>query len=216
MAGSKRMAKSDISKELEAIKAVTEALSPLDGDVRKRVLLYVLEHLGIRLQNGHGSESPPTLPLEPTHPEAPGAPPGYRIVDIRSLRQEKNPTSDVQMAAVVAYYLSKLAPSDERKDTVTAADIKKYFDQAGHPLPADANMTLNNARKAGYLDRVDRGQFRLNPVGHNLVVHGLPKSADSSSVPVKRSKKNRGGRPQNRRKRVPTKSKAPRKAKRKS
>jgi len=39
------------------------------------------------------------------------------------------------MAAVVAYYLSEVAPPDERRPEVATEDLEKYFKQAGHPLP---------------------------------------------------------------------------------
>ena len=186
------MAESNIDEEVEAIKIVTGALSRLKDDARKRVLMYVLEHLGIALKDAQKREPPSSAPAEPPGAGLPPVPLEERIVDIRSLREEKNPTTDMQMAAIVAYYVSRLAPKDERTDCITADDITKYFEQGGHRIPPDANMTLNNAKNAGYLDRVDRGQFRLNPVGHNLVVHGLPKSADTLSAPGKRQKKGAG------------------------
>jgi len=186
------MGESNIDVEVEAIKTVTGALSPLKDDARKRVLAYVLEHLGIALKDGQKREPPSSAPAEPPGAEPPAAPHEERIANIRSLREEKNPTTDMQMAAIVAYYVSRQAPEDERKECIAADDIKKYFEQGGHPIPPDANMTLNNAKNAGYLDRAERGQFRLNPVGHNLVVHGLPKSADTQSAPGKRRKRRAG------------------------
>ena len=50
------------------------------------------------------------------------------------------------------------------------------FIQAGFPLPkAPPAMTLTHAKNAGYLNALpERGQFRLNSVGYNLVAHKLP------------------------------------------
>jgi hypothetical protein len=36
-------------------------------------------------------------------------------------------------------------------------------------------QVLVDARGAGYFDSAGRGKYKLNPVGHNLVVHKLPK-----------------------------------------
>ncbi|MDQ2911349.1 MAG: hypothetical protein M3R39_10120 [Actinomycetota bacterium] len=85
------------------------------------------------------------------------------------------------MAAVVAYYLSETAPPDERQDAVTVADIEKYFKQANYRLPTRIDMTLHNGVAAGYFDRTGRGQFRLNPVGFNLVTQTLPRAVGQNT-----------------------------------
>jgi hypothetical protein len=67
-------------------------------------------------------------------------------------------------------------------------DIKKYFVQANYELPtAPPRMTLVNAKNAGYLDAISNGQYRLNPVGHNLVVHKLPRN-DGNAGPAKKKR----------------------------
>ncbi len=77
------------------------------------------------------------------------------------------------MAALVAYYLSEIAPSGDRKDAINKTDIERQFKSAGFRLPADASFTLVNARNAGYLDSAGGGNYKLNPVGYNLVVHRM-------------------------------------------
>jgi Transmembrane secretion effector len=45
-------------------------------------------------------------------------------------------------------------------------------------------MTLTNAKNAGYLNALERGRFKLNPVGHNLVAHKLPsRDAEDTAEP---------------------------------
>lgn len=176
----------DILKELEAIKSITELLTNLNEGARQRTLNYVLEHLGMKpskgkelpLQKEHGSELP-VVKIEEQQ----------KINDIRSLRDAKKPNSDVEMAALVAYYLSEIAPSGIRKDGISAEDISTYFKQANHPLPSQPRFTLTNARNAGYFESVGQGLYRLNPVGHNLVVHNMPKT--DADVHVKTRKKSK-------------------------
>ena len=84
------------------------------------------------------------------------------------------------MAAIVAYYLAELAPSNQRKTEIAKADITKYFKQAAYKLPTRPEQTLPNAKAAGYFDGVGRGKYRLNPVGHNLVVHNLPRPSQQA------------------------------------
>ena len=96
------------------------------------------------------------------------------------------------MAALVAYYLKNHAPLGERKDSIATADIEKYFVQAGYPLPKSPRFTLSNAKNAGYFDPAERGFFKLNPVGHNLIAHGLGKDggnkAPSRAAKTKKAK----------------------------
>lgn len=99
---------------------------------------------------------------------------GGRQVDIRSLKTEKNPDSAKQMACLVAYYLQERAPKEERKQTISTQDIEKYFKQANFKLPKKVEQVLVDAKRSGYFESAARGEYKLNAVGYNLVVHGLP------------------------------------------
>jgi hypothetical protein len=98
-------------------------------------------------------------------------------IDIRTLRNEKQPTNALQMACIVAYYLQEHAPRDERTKEVTAADVERLFKQAGYKLPSRTTQLLVDTKAAGYFESVDRGKYRLTRVGYNLVTHSLPKGA---------------------------------------
>jgi len=89
------------------------------------------------------------------------------------------------MAALIAYYLSELAPEDDRRDAIGTEDLRKYFRQANYPLPGAIQYTLGNAASAGFFESAGRGQYRLTAVGYNLVAHGLP-SADDATVRARR------------------------------
>jgi hypothetical protein len=163
----------DTEAELTAIRALLDALGPLDEAARTRVVEYVFDALNLSGPATTGAvppESSAKITGKPFTVEVRRAP-----TDIRSLAEEKAPRSASEMAAVVGYYLAEAAPERERKDTITAADIRKYFKQALYRLPSDVRMTLVHAKNAGYLDVVGRGTYALNPVGYNLVAHGLPK-----------------------------------------
>src|SRR5262245_13234992 len=70
-------------------------------------------------------------------------PPGS--TDIRRLKEQKNPGSANEMAALVAYYLAEVVPGTERKPAIEITDIEKYFKQANYKLPSKLKMTLVNA-----------------------------------------------------------------------
>jgi len=172
-------------RELEAIGSIITLLLPLEEDERSRVLEYVLKRLQLATVR-----APATTEREETGATSSMARP---ITDIRSLTAEKQPRSANEMVALIAYYLSELAPEGERSDTVNPEIIRRYFKMAGFPLPSVLRNILPNASAAGYLQNVSRGEYRLNPVGYNLVVHGLPRSgspgpSSKSSRSTRRSK----------------------------
>src|SRR5207249_2224662 len=130
----------------------------------------------------------PAVGAPDTTPSA--SPHQANTVDVRTFAKGKNPTTVNERIAVIAYYLAHEAPPTERKDRLTWDDIEPYFVQAGFPLPTAGQMALVNAKNAGYLVPVDRGQYKLNAVGHNLVAHKLP-AGDGSET--KRRPARRGG-----------------------
>ena len=171
---------------VQVITKVMDALSPLDAEAREHVLEFVLKRMNINI--GKSAGPVPSVPAgyTPPAPVFTPAPPG---TDIRTFAAEKAPKTLNEKVALVAFFLANLAPPEERRDFITSEDIKPYFTQANFEHPTGpANMTLTNAKNAGYLNALDRGQYKLNSVGHNLVAHKLPKKDGSSSAPRRNSK----------------------------
>jgi len=168
------MSDQDLDAELKAIATLLAALEPLSHDARLNVLAYVFRRLGIDFPVPDARASARSrAELEAHRPDFDAEAAG--VIDIRSFKEEKQPKTASEMVAVAAYYLAHLAPPDERRDYIVADDIRKYFLQAVFPLPsAPPHMTLVNAKNAGYLDARERGQYRLNPVGYNLITNKLP------------------------------------------
>ncbi|HLC28065.1 MAG TPA: hypothetical protein VJL07_01295 [Dehalococcoidia bacterium] len=175
MAASRMRQAAGKDRELEAIGAIISLLDPLSEDQRGRVLEYVLKRLEM------AAVRPPTTAPQQAVGTTPSTP--QPITDIRSLTAEKQPRSSNDMAALVAYYVSELAPEPDRSDTVNAELIRKYFKMAAFPLPSALRNVLPNATAAGYMENVGRGEYRLNPVGYNLVVHRLPRSGSPGPAP---------------------------------
>lgn len=170
------MSDAGIGTELEAIKTITKALEPLESSARARVLEYSIGHLGIEFAK---------VQTQPPHPPVIPNPPPPPVADIRTLKEAKNPTTDIEMATLVAYYLKHDAPDQERKDDIGAEDIEKYFVQGGYRLPSVPRFTLRNAKAAGYFESAGHGRYKLSAVGHNLVAHTMPR-AEATSGPPKR------------------------------
>jgi hypothetical protein len=161
-----------------AIDVVLSALEPLDASTRDVALRAVCDKLGII------REMPPepapsrarTAQPEVTRAELALPPKITPPTDIRTLAQQKAPQSTSERVALVAYYLADHAPAAERKDSIDTEDVQKYFRQAGFGLPRRPRQALSDGFRAGYLERVRLGQYRLSPAGYNLVAHNLPRS----------------------------------------
>ncbi|MBL8572838.1 MAG: hypothetical protein JNM13_04100 [Hyphomicrobiaceae bacterium] len=159
-----------------AIDEIIAALSGMDAKAQIIAISAACQQLDISNEivtptNSQGAASPQigsNYPAVGTH----------KIVsDIRSFAESKAPSSAKEMACIVAYYLDNMAAADETKSTIGAADIEKYFKQANYPLPQAVKQLLPDAKNAGYFDSADRGTYKLNAVGHNLVAHTLPRAS---------------------------------------
>src|SRR6266536_5299773 len=175
-----------VTPELAALNAVVRALRSLNPDLRRRVIDSALIYLGSGASLAAVGSPTSSVSSEAIAPLAAADTPK----DIRQLKDQKSPGSANEMTALVAYYLSELVPFAERQSTVDMNDVLKYFKQAQFRLPSSPKMILVNAKNAGYFDAVGGGQYKLNPVGYNLVVHSLPRAAAGSDSRRKRSRAN--------------------------
>jgi len=171
-----------IDLEVEAIKTLLTALEPLEAKARASALDYVIRRLDIRIAAAsdvqrHDQKIPPPPPIEALETPTPTTP----KVHIKDLKEQKKPRSANEMAALVAYYLSHVAPANERKQAITTKDIETYFKIADFRLPSKPQFTLINAKASGYFEALGNGEYKLNPVGYNLVAHSMPKVEKKAS-----------------------------------
>jgi hypothetical protein len=171
--------KGTLEQEIEAMRQIASALEPLAHDARERVMKYVASQIGLAenlFTAGFRSDDEGAIDVDTVLPDdddtAPENNAGRSVIDIRALVAEKRPKSAVEMATLVAYYLAELAP--EKQASVNVGDLEKYFKQGAYPLPKVVRFTLTNAKDSGYLEAASRGQYKLTPVGHNLVAHDMP------------------------------------------
>lgn len=163
--------------DFDAAKAVAEQLKGMDKERQERVLRWVAESLNLAL--GLKTAAGALAPSDRGEPAAPGHDQRvvrgeHRPVDIKTFVDAKRPKSDVQFAAVVAYYYRFEAAPDNRKETIDAKVLQDAARLAGRRRPPKPLVTLNNAKTLGYLDAPARGQFQINTVGENLVAMTLP------------------------------------------
>lgn len=131
--------------------AIVEALSNMLAGTNPRV--------APKGDGGSASDSPSRSPR--------------RAVDARTFFAEKDPSTQKEAVTVAAFYLAELAPDDMRSITIDAKKAQEVFRHAKRKLPQAMGQLLVDASKTGYLDRVGPGEYKLNPVGFNLVEHTL-------------------------------------------
>lgn len=181
--------------DLEAVRKLVEALTPFERPDQERIVRWALEKLGITvpaeqrsssLLNGEGA----TLSgAGQHHSEAMGSPANGNI---KSFVAAKNPSSDNQFAATVAYFYAFDAPQGQKKDSISSADLQEACRQSGRSRLGDPGKTLRNAHDMGYLDKAERGTYKINTVGENLVAMSLPVST-GEALPRARSSPKRNG-----------------------
>lgn len=166
--------------DLEAVRTLVTTLEPFDPKERERIIRWAREKLGMvgvaagtavtDLASAVGaSGSTSTLAS------------GGASRDIRSFVAQKQPKSDLQFAATIAYYYQFEAAPNERKDAIAKEDLVEACRRVDRKRPAAPSQVLVNAYHAGLFDRGDRGVYRLNSVGENLVAMVLPEGGGDAA-----------------------------------
>jgi hypothetical protein len=182
---------SDAKSDFDVAKAVSDLLSGIEKERQQRVLRWVAESLDITLHiKAHVAADPaatPTVgvPLNAT----PSVVPRGAATDIKTFMEEKKPKSDTQFAAATAYYYRFEAAAEEKKESINADVLQDAARLAGRARFSKPLVTLNNAKKQGYVDASERGAFKINSVGENLVAMTLPGAQNSSQPKPRRPSK---------------------------
>ncbi len=156
--------------DLEAVRKVIDALTPFNKDDQERIVRWAREKLG--LSPSFESTSIHPQPSGSRHPGSPTSI-GEGSATLRDFVEQKQPKADVHFVAVVAYYYQFEARDSDRKTSITANDLQEACRLAKRNRFKDPSVPLQNAFKVGYLDKVERGSYRLNSVGENLVAMAL-------------------------------------------
>jgi hypothetical protein len=176
--------------DLDAVRAVVDALKDFKSDEQQRILRWAAEKLG--LPQPFGPTVHAALPagkaadlVRDALPAAPAS--GGATTDIKTFIATKKPGKDVQFAAVVAYYYRFEAAPAERRDAIDKDDLQEATRKAGRDRFTNPLQTLNNAHKLGLLDRgSEKGTFTINSVGENLVAMTLPGTGSNPQTQARR------------------------------
>lgn len=183
----------DTPNAFDAAKKIADALTGLPPEEQARALRWAAESVGVSFERSSPTRGTGPAPATPSAPTQPAPPQHDRSKDIKSFVQEKQPKSDNQYAAVVAYYYKFEAPEDSRADHITAKMLEDSTRLVDWKRLAAPRVTLSNATAQGYLDRAGRGEYKLNTVGENLVAMTLPGGGEGDAPSIKRRRRRAAG-----------------------
>jgi hypothetical protein len=177
-----------------ALVTVVGALESLEDSDRQWVLQSAASRFSVAIQQGAGSGGggqgggqSGTGGNTGSGPQTP-----IKQLDAKTFMKNKNPKSDTQRVACLAYYLNHARDVQAFKTT----DITKLNKDARGP---DFNVTraIDNASRAtcGYLSAIGKGQKQLTAFGEEIV-EALPsqeaiKEIEATKKPGKRAGKGR-------------------------
>lgn len=148
----------------------------MTNEQRLLAVKFAMETLGLQSPTGQAQVlQTPAQPAPSSQHTVPSVPAPQS--DIKTFTTMKAPKTDTQFAAVVAYFYQFEAPSNQRRESINDAAMKEAARLAGRRQAPKWKFTLQNARNAGYLDAAGDGNYKLSPVGENLVAITLPGNA---------------------------------------
>jgi hypothetical protein len=155
----------DTTSEFEVLQKVISALSPLAGEARRRILESASLFLKIE---------PRSRPLKQTfypndsNATAPTSRSPFSEDTSMSAKEfllEKQPKTDVERIACLAYYLTHYRGTPHFK----TVDLSMLNTEAAQPKFSNATVSSNNSLQMGYLAPSAKGQRQMSAAGERFV-----------------------------------------------
>jgi hypothetical protein len=164
--------------ELNALQTVIGALHPLDDEARRRIFESVATFLRIQSAPSRASAAHSTAPIAPTYSQTSNT----RFSEDTSMSPkefllEKEPRTDVERIACLAYYLTHYRATPHFK----TLDLSMLNTEAAQPKFANTAYSSNNAVKMGYLVPSTKGQRQVSAIGERFV-RALPDREAAKAV----------------------------------
>jgi|SRR5882672_6904719 len=176
------------SNDLEILNEVLAAFRKLEADSQERMLNTVATFLGLNPRHNLGMSPGPA-----NHAVAAGNQESLfsedRSISPKQFMFEKQPKTDVEKVACLAYYLTHYRGVQHFK----TLDISKLNTEAAQVKFANAAVAVDNATKRNYLAPASKGSKQLSALGEQYVL-ALPdreraRSIAESARPRRKSRK---------------------------
>lgn len=158
----------DSGREFKALQSVIAALQALDDESRMRIVDTVSTFFGLgrsrpRAQTGHigAADVPSSEDHRPPYPSFSED----RALSPKEFLFQKQPRTDVERIAVLAFYLTHYRDTPHFK----TLDLSKVNTEAAQPKFANAANSAANAVKQGYLVPSTKGNRQLSAAGERFV-----------------------------------------------
>lgn len=180
------MAKENSRAVAEALNAVIQVLDQLDEKARTRVLNSVTIFFGH--ENSPPSAVPSTAQINSQQPSARPTFSEDRAPSPKEFLFQKQPKTDVERIACLAFYLTHFRETPHFK----TLDLAKLNTEAAQIKFSNAAYATDNATKAGYLALATKGQKQITAWGEQFVT-ALPDRAAASQL-ISEARKRRSAR----------------------
>lgn len=179
----------DASAEFQALQAVISALQPLSPEARSRIVDATRTFL--KLPSWKESAFAAARSIPSTAVDARPSFSADTTMSPKDFLLEKQPRTDVERIACLAYYLTHYRSTPHFK----TLDLSKLNTESAQPKFANAANSTNNAVKMHYLVPSTKGQKQLSAAGERFVL-ALPdrdaaKTAMISIRPRRRTKRSK-------------------------
>lgn len=173
--------------DLEAVRNIVATLEQFENQDRERILRWVKEKLGMKDQTLQSLVTQPQHEVA-TEQQTHKIPIG--VQDIKTFINGKSPKNDNEFITAVAYFYRFIASEEEKKENIGTPEVVDACRKVPWKQPTRPNQALINTEKAGYLDKVSSGIYKINSVGENLIAMVLTGQLERPKKSLKRTKKN--------------------------
>jgi hypothetical protein len=175
--------------DIEVLNQIIQLLQPLPIERRIRLVRTLLTFLGIdsggtRAEAGMAGFQTEVRPSSrvPYSLELSSSPKQFLV--------EKQPRTDVERVACLAYYLTHYRDTPHFK----TIDLSKLNTEAAQPRLSNANYATKNALAYGYLAQASKGQRQLSAAGEQFV-NALPDRTAAKAIMTNLKRKRQKKRP---------------------
>jgi hypothetical protein len=158
----------DFSSEAETLQLVIGAMQPLSKDGRERLIKTVSIFFDLR-GGGTAPMRERTYRAQPTSEHTTPSFSEDRSMSPKEFLLEKQPRTDVERVACLAYYLTHYRDTQHFK----TIDISKLNTESAQRKFSNAAKAVDNAARSEYLVTATKGQKQLGAVGE-VFVEALP------------------------------------------
>lgn len=175
----------DSRKAAEALSEINRILAQLDEEARQRVLAAVISFFNFSKSEPRTSELTRAVnPVSPPHSTRPQFSNEHHPTP-KEFMFQKQPKTDVERIACLAYYLTHFRDMPHFK----TLDLAKLNTEAAQTKFSNAAYAANNATNSGYLAPAAKNQRQITAAGEQFVAALPDREAAKAVIATARRRK---------------------------